>query len=104
MTIYFSTNQISLLEPFSSREKHAIMALALSKFTVPQKLVVNLLKLCMLVPPFLFLANLEMLKLGVALVLVFVTYVIVMRPLCFWFAQEHLTQAIKLHNSQRETE
>lgn len=104
MTIYFSTNQISLLDTFTSREKHEIMALALSKFTVPQKLIVNLLKLCMLIPPFLYLANLEMVMLTVTVVIVLAVYVLIMRPVCFWFAQEHLEQAIKMHVSLKGDE
>ena len=104
MTIYFSTNQISVLDTFSNREKQAIMALALSKFTVPQKLIVNLLKLCMLIPPFLYLANLEMVMFTIAVVIVFAAYVLIMRPVCFWFAQEHLEQAIKIHASLKDDE
>lgn len=93
--MYFSSNQITELDKYSTQEKRQILLLAMAKLTVPEKFILNMIKLCLLIPPFLLLANLMMLEFAGVLVLVFAAYVIIMRPLSLKFASNHLAKAIK---------
>ena len=95
MAYYTSSNSITELDSFSIREKQMILRLAMEKMTVPQKLIINLLKLVLLIPPFLYLANLNLGMLAISMIIVTAAYVFVMRPVSLSFAVSHLPAAIK---------
>lgn len=96
----FSTNQIPELNEFSVQEKHQIIALAQQQFTVPEKLSLNLVKLCLLIPPFIFLARQDWGMLGLTALVSLIGFVGVMRPLSFKFANKYLTKVIAKFNQQ----
>jgi len=99
MTIYFSSNQIPELKPYSLKQRQEILAQARTKLTTPEKLLLNLIKLAMLIPPFIFLARLEFLLLGASLAAVAVVYFLVMRPASLMFISKHLTEILGKYNS-----
>jgi hypothetical protein len=99
MAFIFSTNKLSELECFSLRERQQILTLAGSKLTAPEKFVLNILKLIMLVPPFLFMAQLEGVLFVVSIFSVLIIYFILLRPVSLIFTRKHLNSAIKQFNS-----
>ena len=60
MRFIFSTNQIAELSNKPLRERHELIQKAEAKFTAPEKLLLNLLKLVMLLPPFFLLGETRM--------------------------------------------
>lgn len=99
--MYFSSNQISQLDHYSIHEKRQILLMAMAKLTVPEKFILNILKLCMLIPPFLLLANLMMLEFAGSLVIIFAIYVGITRPLSLKFACNHIDKAIKTFETNK---
>lgn len=94
MAIYFSSNKIPALHAFSLHQRQAILTLAQAKLSAPEKFILNILKLLLLIPPFLFIANLQGLALIGALVIVLFAYFILLRPIMLYFSQKHLDKAI----------
>lgn len=95
MTLYFSTNKIPELAEYNIQQRQAILAIAQSKLNAPEKLILNIIKLCLLIPPFLFIANLQGLALFTSIIIVLVAYFIVLRPVMLIFSQKHIATAIK---------
>jgi len=95
MAFIFSTNKLPELEHFSLMQRQQILALAANKLTAPEKFILNILKLLMLVPPFLFLAQLEGILFFFSLFGVLAVYFIFLRPISLLFTQKHLSAAIK---------
>jgi hypothetical protein len=96
MAFIFSTNKLTELENYTLAQRQQILALAAGKLTAPEKFVLNILKLFMLVPPFLFLAQLEGLFFFLSLFGVLAIYFILLRPVSLLFTRKYLTAAIKL--------
>jgi hypothetical protein len=94
MTIYFSSNKIPSLQAFSLHQRHAILTLAQAKLSAPEKFILNMIKLLLLIPPFFFIANLQGLALVAAIMLVLFAYFILLRPVMLFFSQKHLDKAI----------
>lgn len=94
MTIYFSSNKIPALAPFNLQQRQSILALAQAKLSTPQKLILNLIKLALLLPPFLFIANLQGIALMISIVVVLVAYFILLRPIMLAFSCKHLESAL----------
>lgn len=94
MKLIFSTKGMPTLAPYSVQEKQQILALAQQKFTVPEKLILNLIKLALLIPPFIYLARQDWLTLALALFGSALAYVLVMRPASLHFCNNHLDSAI----------
>lgn len=82
----FSTNQIKELDGFSVQERQQIVAEAMNKLTVPQKLVLNLIKLALLIPPFIYLARQEWGTLALTIAISALGYLIIMKPVAFKFS------------------
>jgi hypothetical protein len=98
MAFIFSTKKLSELECFSLQERQQILTLAASKLTAPEKFVLNILKLIMLVPPFLFMAQLEGVLFVISIFSVLVIYFILLRPVSLIFTRKYLSTAIKQFN------
>ncbi|NQZ22337.1 MAG: hypothetical protein HRT53_09795 [Colwellia sp.] len=98
MAFIFSTNKLPELENFTLMQRQQILALALNKLTAPEKFILNILKLLMLVPPFLFLAQLEGIFFVFSLFGVLAIYFILLRPVSLLFTRKYLTAAIKQFN------
>jgi hypothetical protein len=94
MTIYFSSNKIPALHDFSLHQRQAILALAQAKLSAPEKFILNIIKLSLLIPPFLFIANLQGFALAASIALVLIAYFLLLRPIMLFFAQKHLDKAI----------
>ena len=95
MAIYFSSNKIPALQAFSLHQRQAILTLAQAKLSAPEKFILNIIKLLLLIPPFLFVANLQGFALIAAIIIVLIAYFIILRPIMFFFAHKHLDQAIR---------
>lgn len=94
MKFYFSSKQFEQLNDFPFNEKQQIIALATSKMSPAAKVFLNLLKLCILTPPFLMLANIDSWWFLLPIFFVLIGYFIVLRPLSLYFVKKHLSQAI----------
>jgi len=95
MAFIFSTNKLTELDNFTLQERQQILTLAASKLTAPEKFVLNILKLFMLVPPFLFMAQLEGMLIVFSLFSFLAIYFILLRPISLFFTRKYLTAAIK---------
>jgi len=96
----FSTNQINVLQDYNFKERQQIIAIAMQKITVPQKLILNLIKLSMLIPPFIFIASMKGLELIICTSVVLITYFIVLRPIMLSFSLKHLEHSISQFNKK----
>ena len=95
MAIYFSSNKIPALQPFSLHQRQAILALVQAKLSAPEKFILNMIKLLLLIPPFLFIANLQGLAIVSSIMIVLIAYFIVLRPILLFFTSKHLDKAIE---------
>ncbi|WP_286265547.1 DUF6170 family protein [Thalassotalea atypica] len=91
----FSSNQIEELKDYSIKERQEILALAMQKLTVPQKLMLNLIKLGLLIPPFIYLARQDWGMLVLTVIISLVAYLLVMKPASLSFCKAHIKQALK---------
>lgn len=80
--------------PFNLQQRQAILALAQAKLSPPEKLILNIIKLMLLIPPFLFIANLQGVAIAASIVVVLVAYFIILRPIMLHFTLKHLNSAI----------
>lgn len=94
MTIYFSSNKIPELAAYSLQQRQAILAMAQTKFTAPEKFLLNIIKLILLIPPFLFIANLQGMAIVGSIIIVLLAYFIFLRPIMLYFTLKHLNTAI----------
>ena len=99
MAFIFSTNKLVELESYTLQERQQILTLAASKLTAPEKFVLNILKLIMLVPPFLFMAQLEGILFVISLFSFLAIYFILLRPVSLLFTRKYLNVAIKQFNN-----
>ncbi|WP_206484675.1 DUF6170 family protein [Thalassotalea sp. G2M2-11] len=90
MTIYFSSKNIPELANLSIKERQEVIAKAQQKFTAPEKLILNLLKLIMLVPPFLFLARQEWTNLAAATVIMLLVHYFINKPLQYLICRKYI--------------
>lgn len=90
MPFYFFSKNTPELANHLPRERHEIILKAEQKLTVPEKLILNLLKLLMLVPPFLYLARQEWLMLTIALVATLFIKLIIFTPIKLAFCRKHI--------------
>jgi hypothetical protein len=95
MAFIFSTNKIPELESYTLQQRQQILTLAASKLTAPEKFVLNIIKLIMLVPPFLFMAQLEGVFFVLSLFCVLAIYFILLRPISLVFTRKYLDLAVK---------
>lgn len=95
MTIYFSSNQIPTLQNFSVRQRHTIITLAEKKLTAPEKLLINLLKLAILVPMFLYIVWLKGWLIAIPIIIALLAYLIIFRPVFLFLLSKHLDKAIE---------
>lgn len=96
----FSSNQIERLSDYSLGDRHQILALAFALLTVPQKLVLNLMKLVLLIPPFIYLARQDWGLMLVATFIAVACYLGIMKPISLYFSSQHLDKAIKQFNAR----
>lgn len=97
----FSTNQIKLLNNYNIKERQQIIALASQKLTVPQKLILNLIKLALLIPPFLFIANMQGTALILSITVVLIAYFTLLRPVMLQFLLKHIERSIDQYEKSK---
>lgn len=98
MKIYFSSNKIPALAPYSMHQRQAILTLAQARLSVPEKLAINIIKLLLLIPPFLFIANLQGSEIIISIAIVIIAYFILLRPVMLTFTFKHLNTAISQYD------
>lgn len=103
MAIIFSSNNLPELQQYSVKERQQILAIASNKLVTPQKLILNLIKLFILIPPFIMIARLDTWLLFIPLIFVLVGYFVLMRPISLYFLRAHLPNAIKQFTSNQNT-
>jgi hypothetical protein len=94
MAIYFSSDKIPALHDFSLHQRQAILAIAQTKFSAPEKFILNIIKLSLLIPPFLFIANLQGFALFTSAVIVLIAYFLILRPIMLFFSHKYLDKAV----------
>ena len=94
MTIYFSANKIPALSPYNIQQRQAILALAQTKLSAPEKFVLNIIKLVLLIPPFIYIANLQGVEIIISIIIVLISYFLLLRPIMLFFSLKHLNNAI----------
>lgn len=90
MKYILNSNQIPALDNKNLKERQALINQAEKKLTVPEKLILNLLKLLMLIPPFLFLARQEWLALLGTITCSLLVYVLIYRNRFLTFISKKL--------------
>ncbi len=91
MAIYFSSNDIPTLKCLSIAEKQIKIAQAAKKLTPPEKLTLNIIKLFIVVPMFLYMAWLSGWAVILPPLLGFIAYVIIYRPVYLKIVSRHLS-------------
>jgi len=88
--MYFSSKDIPELANKPLKERAELIYKAQAKLTVPEKLILNLLKLVLLIPPFIYLARQDWGVLTLTVALSLVGYMLIFKPISFTFLQRHL--------------
>ena len=86
----FSSRDIEQLADKSVTEIHELTTKAEIKFTAPEKLMLNLIKLLMLIPPFFFVARQELLWFLIALASSLLVYLFLYTPVRLKFISKYL--------------
>lgn len=94
MNFFISSKKIPELKELTYKDKQKIIYLAQQKLTVPEKLLLNIIKLIILIPPFLFLARTHWLELIIALIFSTVCYLVIFKPISFIFLKKHFQPLI----------
>ncbi|WP_408033891.1 DUF6170 family protein [Thalassotalea algicola] len=90
MKFYFSSKDIPELADLSIQDRREKLYFAEQKLTVPEKLILNLLKLIMFIPPFLFLARQEWEMLILSLAILFAIKLFIFNPIKMTFYKRHI--------------
>lgn len=98
MKLYLSSRHIAALKDFSTSERLMIISLAIQQMPVPQKMLLNVLKLGILTPLFLALAKVEGWDLLYYLVPAVLLYPIVTRPITLTLCAPFIDSAIENYN------
>lgn len=95
MKLYFSTNQFNQLTDYSFKERQEITAIAQRKVPPTKKFILNIFKLAILIPPFMFIATLNSWWFIIPLLFILCSYFILLRPLSLTFMSSYIDSAIK---------
>jgi hypothetical protein len=95
MKFYFSTRQIPQLRDLSLQQRMIALEKAALKMTVPERTLLNILKLMVIVPVFLFILRVseDWTALGWA-ALVFIFYPLVVKPMQYSLSAKYLPKEI----------
>ncbi len=102
MAIYFSANKIPALHNFSLHQRQAILTLAQAKLSAPEKFILNIIKLSLLIPPFLFIASLQGVAVIISIVIILISYFLLLRPIMLFFSAKHLDKAIAQYQKSEQ--
>jgi len=92
--MFWNTRALPELQQLNFRDRMAVLRRASDLLPTPQKLILNIWKLCVLIPPFLLIARAEtpLAAAGIALALILL-YPLLTRPVTFALVKPLLTQA-----------
>lgn len=90
-----STRDIEALSKFNMQERQHLMALAAEKLNAVEKLALNLIKLLILLPIFVFISQQSWLFTCVALLGAISAYILILKPLTLFFSTKYLDKEIK---------
>lgn len=92
--LYWNSRSIPELAELNFRDRMSVLRRATDQLTTPKKLVLNLLKLAILIPPFLAIARSSSILEGAMWTLaLIICYPLVTRPVTFSFVKPLLRQA-----------
>ncbi len=94
MSIYFSSNKIPELRPYDLKKRQALLILAAQKLNAPERVMLNLMKLAILVPMFLYLVWLSGWLMVLPIICATSTYLLLYRPVFFMLLTKYLTTVI----------
>ena len=83
-------------------ERIQLLNLALKHLSGPEKVVFNLMKLVIVVPPFFLLAQLQPWLAFILLFVVLLGFSFISRPIQIYFARPHWQKAIREFEDQRK--
>lgn len=98
MTIYFSSSNIKSLNNYDLKQRQTLLQAAEHKLDTPQKLLLNLVKLGILVPMFLYVVWLTNWGMILPIILAIFSYFLIYRPLFLFFLQKHLNKVIQTYD------
>jgi len=90
MIFHKYTKELEKLNSYSLNKKRIVIYNARTNFTVIEKFILNVIKLIILSPPFIFLARLEWLQLVLSMLVSLLIYLIIMKPTNLHFIGKHL--------------
>lgn len=92
--MYWNSRNIPELAGLNFRQRMQVLRHAADKLSTPYKLLLNLIKLVLLVPPFMMIARAEStLEFIGWVMLLLVLYPLITRPLTFYLVQPQLKAA-----------
>jgi hypothetical protein len=91
--MYFTSRNIPGLEGLKYTQRAQIVRLALSYLSVPQKTILNIIKLILLTPIFLILAKIDSWEILIYLLIVGFCYPLITTPITLYFAKQHIAKA-----------
>lgn len=91
--MYLNSRTIPELTGLNFAQRMQVIRSATDKVPTPQKLLLNLLKLAILIPLFLVIAQWDSWQSTVTIVVLLAAYPLLTRPLAFALCRPHLQQA-----------
>jgi len=91
--MYFTSRNIPELSGLKYTQRAQIIRLALSYLSVPQKTILNIIKLVFLTPLFLILARIDSWEILIYLLIVGFCYPLITTPISLYFAKQHINKA-----------
>lgn len=92
--MFWNSRALPELQQLNFRDRMAVLRRAADQLATPQKLILNVWKLCVLIPPFMLIARADNIwqGLGFSLALVLI-YPLLTRPVTFALVRPLLAQA-----------
>jgi ABC-type transport system involved in cytochrome c biogenesis permease component len=91
--MYFSSQNIPELKGLKFSQRMQVIRSATEQVATPQKLLLNLLKLVILVPLFLLIAQWDSWQSGIIVLILLACYPLLTRPLTFALCRPYLQQS-----------
>ncbi|WP_042142332.1 MULTISPECIES: DUF6170 family protein [unclassified Pseudoalteromonas] len=91
--MYFTSRNMPELKGLKYTQRAQIVRLALTHLSVPQKTILNILKLLLLTPIFLIIAKIDSWEIMFYLLIVGFCYPLITTPVSLHFAQKYIEQA-----------
>ncbi|SFD62655.1 DUF6170 family protein [Pseudoalteromonas denitrificans] len=91
--MYLTSRSIPELSGLKYTQRAQIIRLALSYLSVPEKTVLNLIKLLFLTPIFLILARIDSWEILIYLLITGICYPLITNPISIYFAKKYIDKA-----------